>query len=134
MVTNITVTNIQVTTFTSQKMKFSIKHFFRNVKLHFFVQCLLQECSLRTSSINVTKSAGNCGFGHIYRRNPNLITLFLCGKSKEFQLISCCANCAFPENFHTRKLSEFTVFYAMSVTHLCLSCEKIQNQNQFERH
>ena len=25
---------------------------------------------LRISSVNVTKSAGNCGFGHIYRRNP----------------------------------------------------------------
>ena len=26
--------------------------------------------SLRISSVNLTKSAGNCGFGHIYRRNP----------------------------------------------------------------
>ena len=34
---------------TAQKMKFSIKDFF---------------------SVNVTKSAGNCGFGHIYSRNP----------------------------------------------------------------
>ena len=25
--------------------------------------------TLRISSVNVTKSAGNCGFGHIYRRN-----------------------------------------------------------------
>ena len=25
---------------------------------------------LRISSVNVTKSAGNCGFGHIYCRNP----------------------------------------------------------------
>ena len=25
---------------------------------------------LRISSVNVTKSAGNCGFGHIYFRNP----------------------------------------------------------------
>ena len=25
---------------------------------------------LRISSINVTKSTGNCGFGHIYWRNP----------------------------------------------------------------
>ena len=25
---------------------------------------------LRTSSVNATKSAGNCGFGHIYWRNP----------------------------------------------------------------
>ena len=25
---------------------------------------------LRISSVNVTKSAGNCGFGHIYWRNP----------------------------------------------------------------
>ena len=26
--------------------------------------------SLRISSVNVTKFAGNCGFGHIYWRNP----------------------------------------------------------------
>ena len=25
---------------------------------------------LRIPSVNVTKSAGNCGFGHIYWRNP----------------------------------------------------------------
>ena len=25
---------------------------------------------LRISSVNVTKSVGNCGFGHIYWRNP----------------------------------------------------------------
>ena len=25
---------------------------------------------LRISSVNLKKSAGNCGFGHIYRRNP----------------------------------------------------------------
>ena len=25
---------------------------------------------LRISSVNVTKSEGNCGFGHIYWRNP----------------------------------------------------------------
>ena len=26
--------------------------------------------SLRISPVNVTKSTGNCGFGHIYWRNP----------------------------------------------------------------
>ena len=25
---------------------------------------------LRISSVNVTKTAGNCGFGHIYWKNP----------------------------------------------------------------
>ena len=35
---------------TAQKMKFSIKDFFNK----------------RTCSINVTKSTGNCEFGHIY--------------------------------------------------------------------
>ena len=59
---------------------------------------------------------------------------FLFRKSTEFILISCCATCTLPENLHIKKLGEFTVFYAMSVTHLRLSCEKIQNQNQFERH
>ena len=28
--------------------------------------CTKNEVSLRISSVNVTKSAGNCGFGHIY--------------------------------------------------------------------
>ena len=31
---------------------------------------------LRISSVNVTKSAGNCGFGHIYWRNPYWKTSF----------------------------------------------------------
>ena len=30
---------------------------------------------LRTSSVNVTQSTENCGFGHIYRGNPSLNTL-----------------------------------------------------------
>ena len=33
---------------------------------------------LTTSSVNVTKSAGNCEFGHIYWRNPCRGQLFLC--------------------------------------------------------
>ena len=31
---------------------------------------------LRISSVNVTKSWGNCGFGHIYLRNPSWNTSF----------------------------------------------------------
>ena len=31
---------------------------------------------LRISSVNATKSAGNCGFGHVYWRNPSWITSF----------------------------------------------------------
>ena len=30
----------------------------------------IEICILMISSVNVTKSAGNCAFGHIYRRNP----------------------------------------------------------------
>ena len=33
---------------------------------------------LRISSVNVTKSAGNCAFVHIYWRNPNEKLYFLC--------------------------------------------------------
>ena len=29
-----------------------------------------QKCPLGMSSVNVTKPAGNCGFSHIYWRNP----------------------------------------------------------------
>ena len=30
-----------------------------------------------------------------------------------FHLVFCCGKCAFPRNFHTRKLGEITVFYAV---------------------
>ena len=35
--------------------------------------------------------------------------------SVEFQVIrsKLCGNCAFPQNFHTRKLDEITVFHAV---------------------
>ena len=33
---------------------------------------------LSISSVNRTESAGNCGFGHIYWRNPNKKLQFLC--------------------------------------------------------
>ena len=33
------------------------------------VHCTKWSFPLRISSVNVTKSTGNCGFGHIYRRN-----------------------------------------------------------------
>ena len=36
---------------------------------------------LRISSINMTKSAENCGFGHIYWRNPYWKLHFLCSAS-----------------------------------------------------
>ena len=29
-----------------------------------------QNISLKISPVNVIKSTGNCGFGHIYKRNP----------------------------------------------------------------
>ena len=36
--------------------------------------------SLRISSVNLTKYAGNCVFGHIYWRNPSWKTSFLCSE------------------------------------------------------
>ena len=39
-------------------------------------------------------------------------------KNTVIHLISWCVICAFPQNFHTRKLGEITVFYA--VTNTCL--------------
>ena len=29
-----------------------------------------------------------------------------------------CGNCAFPQNFYTRKLGEIEVFYAISISHI----------------
>ena len=42
---------------------------------------------LRASSVNVTKSAENCGFGHIYWRNPKWKTSFFvqCWSSESLQ-------------------------------------------------
>ena len=47
------------------------------LKKLFFILNLLNDAlhkkwsfPLKISSVNVTKSAGNCGFGHIYWRNP----------------------------------------------------------------
>ena len=44
-----------------------------NMKTTLVWKCPLQKkkkIPLKISSVNVTKSAGNCGFGHVYRRNP----------------------------------------------------------------
>ena len=41
-----------------------------------------QSFPLRISSVNVTKSAGNCRFGHIYWRNPNRRLHFLCSGTR----------------------------------------------------
>ena len=43
--------------YTAQKMKFSITDFFG-------------KCDVATSTVDVAKSTGNCGFGHIYWKNP----------------------------------------------------------------
>ena len=43
---------------------------------------------LRIFSVNVTKSTGNCGFGHIYWRNPSWKTSFFCAVFLRISLIS----------------------------------------------
>ena len=57
--------------YTAQKMKFFIVLVY--VTLH-----KKWSFPLRISSVNVTKSAGNCGFGHINWRNPLWKTSFFC--------------------------------------------------------
>ena len=41
---------------------FLVKHFVKIWKSH----CIKKKFPIKDSSVNVTKSAGNCGFGHIY--------------------------------------------------------------------
>ena len=41
-----------------------------NYTQNFWALSTVQKIKLETSSLNVTKSAGNCGFGHINWRNP----------------------------------------------------------------
>ena len=36
-----------------------------------------------------------------------------------------CGNCLFPQNFHTRKLDEITVFYAEIYTLITIKCDFI---------
>ena len=43
---------------------------------------------LMISSVNVTKSAGNCGFGHIYWRNPWLKNSFFCAVPTSNELVT----------------------------------------------
>ena len=53
-------------------------------QLDFQVQiwsCSIKKIQLRIFSVNVTKSAGNCEFGHIYWRNPWSKTCFSCSVS-----------------------------------------------------
>ena len=64
---------------------------------HLLVQCVKSVQSwhtaqklkfpLRISLVNVTKSVGNCAFGHIYWRNPNGKLHFLCSDSKDVNVV-----------------------------------------------
>ena len=42
--------------------------------------------------------------------SPDFLVRKFCRKA---QFPKLCGNCAFPQNFHTRKLGEITVFFAM---------------------
>ena len=46
--------------------------------MHVFLEGIIWSFPLRISSVNVTKSTRNRGFGHIYWRNPYWKTSFLC--------------------------------------------------------
>ena len=43
--------------------------------------------------------------------SPNFLVWKFCGKAQFPH--SLCGNCALPQNFHTRKLGEITVFFAV---------------------
>ena len=57
-------------------MRFSVCHvtfiYFSNLKLWNATLRKIWSFPLKISSVNVTKSAVSCGFGHIYWRNPYL--------------------------------------------------------------
>ena len=52
---------------------------------------------LRISSVNVTKSAANCGFDHIYWRNPKWKTSFFV--QWEVNCLPQCSKQRFPDSF-----------------------------------
>ena len=77
-------------------------------------------------------------------------SLQLLHKRKKFQLISLhrnltihsklYGNCTFPQNFHTRKLGEITVIYAVNailapalMTYQLLNCIHLVNNNSGEK-
>ena len=48
--------------------------------------------------------------------SPNFLLWKFCGKAQFPEFHSCpklCGNCAFPQNFHTRKLGQITGFFAV---------------------
>ena len=48
---------------------------------------------------------------------PNFLVWIFCGKAQfRANRLKLCGNCAFPQNFHTRKLDEELVFFAVSVS------------------
>ena len=66
---------------------------FKVLKCFFLQQTLHKKWSfpLRISSVNVTKSAGNWGFGHIYWRNPLIENFIFCAvKNIIFKILPCC--------------------------------------------
>ena len=65
---------------------------------------------LRLSLVNVTKSAENCRFGHIYWRNPSRKTTFLCS--------DCCFCASKLENLG--RLYFYTCLLELLAKHLCI--------------
>ena len=57
--------------------------------------------------------------------SPNFLVWKFCGKARFPHRFGrfrpkLCGNCVFPQNFHTRKLGEITVFFAVIEAYLAL--------------
>ena len=69
---------------------------------------------LRFSSVNATKSAVNCGFGHIYRINPQW---------KSYVFVKCCLYLV-KISFVEKGFALITLFYGVQCLMICQRCHK----------
>ena len=87
------------------------KNYFKKKKVNYTAQEKLS-FPLRISPVNVTKSAVNCRFGHIYRRNPKWKTSIFV---QWYQQLSCSIVIKSINRIKISNISESS----------CLICEKI---------
>ena len=68
----------------------------------------------KVSSANVTKSAGNCGFGHIYWRKPQWKASFLVQRTFRISLVNvniCAGNCELVHIYLKKSLIESLILW-----------------------
>ena len=95
---------------------------------------------LRISSVNVTKSAVSCGFGHIYWRNMENF-IFLCSASQFHRVLQICSNECWirarwiidkNNNVYKTKMTE--TIHMLILQHQILKAQKSFNHDEYCYH